>query len=69
MRSTSPALWSRLASCSALCQEELNLVEEGGQSPQTLRALAQAVDRVPAEEQQKILRLLLLNLAQLIMRN
>jgi len=45
-------------------QEEQGLEEEGGQSAKTLRALAQAVDQVPAEEQQRILRLLLLNLAQ-----
>ncbi len=45
-------------------QEEQGITEEGGQSPKTIRALAQAVDQVPSEEQQRILRVLLLNLAQ-----
>jgi len=45
-------------------QTAQGIENEGEQSPKTLRALAQAVDRVPAEDNQKILRLLLLNLAQ-----
>jgi hypothetical protein len=45
-------------------QQGAGLEAEGERSPQTLRALAEAVDRLPDEEKTRILRLVLLNLAQ-----
>jgi hypothetical protein len=45
-------------------QQRAGLKSEGERSPQTLRALAEAVDRLPEAEKTRILRLVLLNLAQ-----
>jgi hypothetical protein len=45
-------------------QQGAGLEAEGERSPQTLRALAEAVERLPDEEKTRILRLVLLNLAQ-----
>ncbi|NNF05499.1 MAG: peptidoglycan-binding protein [Candidatus Eisenbacteria bacterium] len=55
---------SATAQAMADFQVEHGISDEGSRSPQTLRALAKAVEQVPSDEQQKILRLLLLNLAQ-----
>ena len=45
-------------------QQESGLEEASDRDPRTLRALAEAVDRLGEEDQAMILRLLLLNLAQ-----
>ncbi len=45
-------------------QQGAGLEAEGERSPQTLRALAESVDRLPDAEKTRILRLVLLNLAQ-----
>ena len=45
-------------------QRETGLEAEGERSPQTLRALAEAVDRMAPGEPARVLKLLLLNLAQ-----
>ncbi len=45
-------------------QAETGLEPEGDRDPRTLRALAEAVDRVGPDDARRILRLLLVNLAQ-----